>query len=258
MAKKTTPSHPSPRHLDVDRAYRRHHPEQGEVAFQVVLEHTDLHIIAETDLSTTVTETVRRLRAEIKTFITLHPEFSHSLTPVDVSDEAPRIVRIMAEAGRLAHVGPMAAVAGAIAQAVAEEHVSQSPNLLVENGGDVFMHSTRSRVIGLLARPVQGIRLGLTLSPEDFPTALCASSATIGHSLSFGLADMVTVRSSSAAVADAFATALANAISTPEDLKQVAKNAPKLKSRGVEGFFAQLGDEIAVWGNMQLTAIEET
>ncbi len=254
--KKSAPS--SPRHVDVDRTYRRPHvPEHGEVAFQVVLEHTDLHIIAQNDLSEAIAETVRRLRSEIKTYITLHPEFGHSLTPISVPDHTPALIQNMAHAGQVAQVGPMAAVAGAIAQAVADEFVQHSPNILVENGGDVFLHSTKPRIIGLLAKPLNGIRLGVALSANDFPTALCASSATIGHSLSLGQADMVTVRSRSAALADAFATALANTISTPEDLKRLAKMAPKLKPLGVDGIFAQLGDEIAVWGNMQLAAIEE-
>jgi hypothetical protein len=134
--------------------------------------------------------------------------------------------------------------------------VAQSPDFLVENGGDTYLYSTRERVVGLLARPLEGVSLGLRLTPRDFPVSLCASSATIGHSLSFGTAEVVVVRSKSGAVADAVATALGNLIKSPEYLKAAVDAAQVLRPRGVEGFFAQCGEQIAVWGKMELVALE--
>jgi uncharacterized protein len=230
-------------------------PRGGETRFQAVIEETDLHVVAEKDLASEVLGIVRGLRGQLKAYIGIHPEFLTSFVPVDVPDHAPEIVRRMADAVRAFSVGPMAAVAGTIAQFVAEELRGLSPNILVENGGDSFLCSTRERVVGLLPFPDQGMTLGLRLSPGDFPCSLCSSSATIGHSVSFGSADLVVVRSWSGALADAAATALANELRGRHDLCAVLEKAKKLKRKGVQGVFAQCGEDIGVWGEMELIEI---
>jgi uncharacterized protein len=227
-------------------------PRGGEIRFQAVIEETDLLVVAERDLTSEVLDIVRGLRGQLKAYIGIHPEFLTSFVPVDVSDQAPEIVRRMADAGRAFSVGPMASVAGTIAQIVAEELRGLSPNILVENGGDAFLCSTTERVVGLLPFPDQGMTLGLRLSPCDFPCSLCSSSATIGHSISFGSADLVVVRSRSGALADAAATALANELRGRQDLCAVLERAKRLKRKGVQGVFAQCGEDIGVWGEMEL------
>jgi len=241
----------------VHRDYRqRTRPGPGEIGFQCVVEQTDLWIVGRRDVGLDVARFVAELRAGLKNYIVLHPWFQKSLVPVAVGPEAPPLVRAMAEAASACGVGPMAAVAGATAQAVAERFVSQSPDFLVENGGDTYLYSTRERVAGLLAKPLDGVNLGLRLVPRDFPVSLCASSATIGHSLSFGVADVVVVRSKSGALADAAATALGNLITSPEHLKTATAAAQAMRPLGVEGFFAQCGEQVAVWGKMELVALE--
>lgn len=243
-------------HLDSRRAYRESlAPLEGETAFQVTLEQTDLRITAKTDLSREVAAFVHGLRGEIKAYIAAHPDFLESLEPVKVVETAPDIVRAMARAARTCNVGPMAAVAGAVAQAVADHFHKQSPDILVENGGDLYMHSTRERVVALLAEPESGARLGLTLPAGDFPLALCASSATIGHSLSLGTGELTVVRAKEGALADAAATALNNLLRSPRDLRTVTDMARDLP--GVDGVFAQHGAKLAVWGEMELAAIEQ-
>jgi uncharacterized protein len=230
-------------------------PREKEVRFQAVIEETDLLVVARRDLTPEVLEIVRALRGQLKAYIEVHPEFLTNFAPLEVPAEASEIVRRMADAAASFDVGPMAAVAGTIAQMVADELCGRSPNILVENGGDIFMHSTRERVVGLLPFPDQGMTLGLRLSPSDFPCALCSSSATIGHSVSFGSGDLVVVRSRSGSLADAAATSLANALRTRKDLCRVLESAKRLKSRGVQGVFAQLGEDIGVWGEMELIEI---
>jgi len=129
-------------------------------------------------------------------------------------------------------------VAGAIAQAVADRFKDLSPDILVENGGDLYLHSTKPRLAALLAKPVHGARLALNLQTREFPLALCTSSATIGHSLSFGAADLVTVKARSGALADAAATALGNLARTPQSMPLVLERAQELRDqvavRGVD------------------------
>lgn len=243
-------------HLDPSRAYRAGLvPGPGETAFQAVVEESDLYVVARADLRLEVTDFLTTLRAGLKNYILFHPEFRTSLTPVEVSPDAPGIALAMARAARICNVGPMAAVAGAVAQAVADRFQAISPDILVENGGDLYIHSTRERLAALLALPVNGARLALRLGPGDFPVALCGSSARIGPSLSFGAADLVTVKARSGALADAAATTLGNLAQSARVLPQVVARAKELE--GVLGIFAQVEGSMAVWGDMELVALED-
>jgi ApbE superfamily uncharacterized protein (UPF0280 family) len=243
--------------LSPRRSYREAiAPHEGEVAFQVVLEQTDLFVTAERDLSGPMLDHVRGLRGELKSYMLLAPGFRESLSPVPVREGAPLIARRMAEAAEAVNVGPMAAVAGTFAQMVADRFRTESPNIIVENGGDIYMHSTRERLVALLSEPESGARLGLRLKKSDFPVSLCASSATIGPSLSLGRGELVVVRSRSGALADAAATALANLIDTADDLDLLLARAKKFAPLGLEGVFAQAGGKLAVWGKMELVALE--
>ena len=104
---------------------------------------------------------------------------------------------------------------------------------------------------------VQGARLGLRITPASGPSALCGSSATVGHSLSFGAADLVTVRSRSGAIADAAATTLGNLARSPDHLPLVLERAEQMAAVGVTGVFVQIGEQVGVWGDMELAVIEE-
>ncbi|AMK12404.1 UPF0280 family protein [Pseudodesulfovibrio indicus] len=245
------------RHLSAERGYRRMvRAREGEVRFQVGVEQTDLLVVAELDLRDEVAAYVARVRGEIKNWILFHPEFAESLVPVPVPDTAPDVVRAMAEAAAKCGVGPMAAVAGAVAQAVGDAFADRSPNILVENGGDTYLRSTRERVVALLADPGSGAAIGLRLEENAFPVALCASSGTIGHSLSLGSGDLVAVRAEDARFADAAATALANLLDSEADMDRVLRRARELAAEGLQGVFAQYDAKVAAWGDLELVALD--
>nr|WP_287412918.1 UPF0280 family protein [Pseudodesulfovibrio sp.] len=245
------------RHLSTDRIYRDLvQPHSGEVRFQVAMEQTDLLVVAECDLQEDIAAFVRKVRGDLKNWIMFHPEFAESLVPISVSEDAPDIIRDMAQASAVCGVGPMAAVAGAIAQAVGDAFVGRSPNLLVENGGDTYMHSTRERVVALLSEPESGASIGLRLEAGGFPTAICASSGTIGHSLSLGSGDLVAVRARDARFADAAATALCNELRSEDDMDRVLKRAKQFAEYGLEGVFAQYDQKVAAWGDLELVALD--
>ncbi len=238
-------------------------PRTGEIGFQIVVEQTDLWIVAEQDLSEKILNLVHHLRGELKAYMALFPEFGTSLRPVPVSPKASPIIRAMAEATARCNVGPMASVAGAISQFVAEAFAKQSPNLIVENGGDIALYSTRDRVVGLLPDPNSETVLGLKIAAKDFPVCICSSSATIGHSLSLGRGELVAVRSQNGCLADAAATALCNMLQSKKDLDRVLAQAQEWSAPdndnglncGIDGVLAQCGGQIAVWGQMELTGI---
>ena len=114
----------------------------GTTAYRVTQGESDLFI-------RTVGEhrqVAERALAEVRRILTDHlaaqPAFATSLTPLDVPASAPPLIGSMAQASREAGVGPMAAVAGAVAQAVGEALTDHSPQVLVENGGDVYLKLT--------------------------------------------------------------------------------------------------------------------
>jgi len=243
-------------HLNPLRTYRElYAPDKNELGYQVVVEESDLWIVSQVDLKNEILDQVIKLRAQIKAYIDLHPEFLTSLKPVSVPKSAPSIIQKMAHAGELFDVGPMAAVAGAIAHEVAQKFHPLSPNLLVENGGDVYMYSTKDRKIGLLAHPEDNLYLGLLIPKQDFPCTLCSSSATIGHSLSLGQGDLVVVKARDGAIADAAATALNNKLQNRGSLSRVLKTAEEWREKGVSGVFAQLDEHVGIWGDMELITL---
>lgn len=248
---------PLRRHSSDHRDYRlRCHAGQQETVFQVVIEQTDLRITAQRDLSAPAAASVRRLRGQIKAHAELNPTFLAALTPLPTPAEAPPVVQEMYRAAAACGVGPMAAVAGAIAEQVGRELARLSSDVLVENGGDLYLISTRPRTVGLLAVPGQDILVGVPLRPDEFPCSFCASSATIGHSLSFGRGDLAVVRSRNAALADACATALANRLHGSHNLDEVVRAAAALAPFGIDGVFLQVDERVALWGSMELVEIQ--
>jgi len=157
-------------------------------------------------------------RSELKDYILRHEDFLISLEPLLVED-APLIVKMMARAGRKAEVGPMAAVAGTIAQLSMGYLLSEGAKIaIVDNGGDVAINTNKDIIMGLYAgdSSLSG-QIGFKLKHGKTPMGVCTSSGTVGHSISFGRADSVTVFAKEASVADALATSIANEVKGKAD-----------------------------------------
>lgn len=240
---------------DTFRAYRESYAHQQEHMFQVVVEQTDLCIICNQDLREPIFDHVHALRGQIMAFAQLHPTFLTSLEPLPVTSREGSLITAMLKAAQAMQVGPMAAVAGAIAQDVADTFGPQCGDILVENGGDIFIRSAVPRTIGLLPDPAHEMTLGLSLKPEDFPCAICASSASIGHSLSLGKGDLVVTRARSGALADAAATRLCNELQTRKDLRKILELADAFRDQGLLGVMAQCKGQIGIRGEMELIGL---
>jgi len=237
--------------VDPRRVYRGWVAGQGLVAFTVSVAETDLFVAAPRDLSRQALASAAHYRAEVETYIRSHPRFGTSLQPVQPRTDAPDIVRHMAAAAAKVGVGPMAAVAGAIAEAVGTDLLQIVDDVVVENGGDVFVRTRTTRTVGLYAgRSTLTGRLALVVEPEDTPLGICTSSGSFGPSLSFGVADACTVLAPSTSLADAVATALANRIRTSADLGTVLS--PSGIPDGVKGVLAIMGGQAALWGDVRL------
>jgi len=233
------------------RTYRHRVKDERLVAFNIVVRETDLYIRALSDLHRKAYKAVLKYRRMLEGYIERHPDFQTSLEPLSVGRDAPRIVREMAAAAGKVGVGPMAAVAGAIAEFVGKELLDFSPEIIVENGGDIFLKSQHKRVIGIYAgsSPLSG-KIGLEISGEGAPLGICTSSGTVGHSLSFGKADAVVVLAGSASLADAAATAIGNLVSQPDDIPKGIEFAQGIE--GLRGVVIIKDDKLGVGGEVKI------
>lgn len=172
----------------------------------------ETNIILKTDLKAhQLYGFILKERWKLKDYINKHKDFLFSFEPILV-DEAPLIVQMMARAARKAEVGPMAAVAGAISQLSMGYLIKKGAEYVVaDNGGDVALKTDKDVVIGLYSgeSSLSG-EIGFRIKAVKTPLGICTSSGTVGHSISFGWADSVTVFANEASVADALATSIAN------------------------------------------------
>jgi len=239
------------------RTYRHWVKDKDLVSFNVVVKETDLYIRATTNLKRKALRLVLKYRDALERYIERHPSFLTSLEPIAVGDDAPHIITEMAEAATKAGVGPMASVAGAIAEFVGSQLLAFSPEIIIENGGDIYLRSLKKRLIGIYAgkSPLTG-KIGLEIDGQDTPMGICTSSGTVGHSLSFGKADAVVVLSQSATLADAAATAIGNLIIQPSDIPGGIEFAQSID--GLKGVVIIKDNKVGLWGevNIRPTSIE--
>jgi ApbE superfamily uncharacterized protein (UPF0280 family) len=236
------------------RTYRQFIQKDHLVSFQVTVKETDLWIYADRLLADEAKEAVLTVRGYLESYIERYPQFLKTLAPWRVPGPAPRIVTEMADAGALAGVGPMAAVAGAVAEAVGGELLKNSDEVIVENGGDIFIKLNKPFTCGIEAgNSPLSMRFGLRLDAGKESFGICTSSATVGHSLSFGKADAVCVVSPSCTVADAAATAICNQVDSLKGI-QAAINVGK-SIDGVLAIVVIMGDKVGFWGDMELVPL---
>lgn len=233
------------------RNYRLSCRAAGLCGFSAKVKETDLWLMAESDLSRQAVDLIIELRRGLEDYGFARPGFFDSLEPLADDNMAPPLARAMLRAGLAVGTGPMAAVAGAVAQAVAMGLKPLSTAVAVENGGDLYLDTGRDMTIGLAAgeSPFSG-SLGLKMAAEAQPIAVGTSSGTVGHSLSMGRADAATILAKDAALADAAATALGNRIKGPKDLEKALEWAAEVP--GVLGALAVVGESIAAWGDIEL------
>ena len=236
------------------RTYRHWVRSQDLVPFNVVVKETDLHIQALTNLKRKALNLVVKYRNILERYAQRHPSFLISLEPLTVADDAPRIVKSMADSANKVGVGPMASVAGAIAEFVGYGLLDYSPEIIVENGGDIFLKSSKPRQVGIYAgkSPLTG-KIGLEINGADTPLGICSSSGTVGHSLSYGKADAVIALSRSAALADAAATAIGNLIIDSSDIPAGIEFAQGIDD--LLGVVIIKDDNMGLWGEVKIAQI---
>jgi uncharacterized protein len=239
------------------RLYRDWVKNPDLVRFNVIVEESDCQISASTNLENKARRAIQKYRAILKKYIASHPLFLTTLDPFRTEADAPLIVQDMADCGARAGVGPMAAVAGAIAQFTAQDLSRFTPELIIENGGDIYLKSQNERLLGIYAgrSPLSG-KIGIKIAAKLTPLGISTSSGTVGHSLSFGKADAVVILAATATLSDAVATAIGNLILGPEDISAGIEKARQIG--GVKGVLIIKDDQMGIWGDLQIvsTALE--
>jgi len=198
-------------------------------------------------------DTIKRHRLVLENYILRRPDFETALEPIEVEGDSPLVVRKMAKAASIAGVGPMAAVAGVLADLGAESAIMQgAKTVMVENGGEVSIIGEHTFNIQIKAgkSPISG-KIGLKITSKDTPLGIATSSGTFGHALSFGIADAVTVVADNAGLADAASTAICNAVKgkTPEEaIGSGLEVAQRILC--IRGVIIILGEHVGIWGKL--------
>lgn len=234
-----------------ERRYRHAIGHDRLVSFEVRVQETDLFILAESDLSKLAKESLYRIRGPLEGYISQHPQFLHALTPLPSDPLAPPLVREMLAAARATETGPMAAVAGAIAERLGRLLLEESKEIIVENGGDCFLKVDTPVQIGIFAGRSK-LNLAVRIQPGQTPVGICTSSGTVGHSLSLGHADAVTVIAPSTALADAAATSICNQVKHRGDISRALDFGRQIE--GVLGVLVIVGETMGAWGQVELVS----
>lgn len=202
-------------------------------SFRVSHRETDLWVAVDTEsysrgVESFVRDRVIFYRGVLDDHISRHPAFLHSLVPVKAPAGVHPLVRDMSRAARAAGTGPMSAVAGAMAHFITNDIIGSfnAHEVIIENGGDIFMVLSSPATLSVYAgtSPLSE-KTGVAIKPEETPLSVCCSSGTIGHSLSFGVADACMIACRSGALADAYATAFCNMVKDKESVQTVTEKA---------------------------------
>ncbi|MBU2537129.1 MAG: UPF0280 family protein [Proteobacteria bacterium] len=237
------------------RTYRSRVAPGDLISFEVRIRETDLQILAGKELRDKANDAVLLYRSQLESYIARHPQFLTSLAPLPLDPTAPPIVKAMLVAGRAAEVGPMAAVAGAIAEYVGLDLLAAGAGeVVVENGGDIYFCRNQESVVGIFAgtSPLSN-RVGVKIAASRLPIGICTSSGTVGHSLSLGKADSVTVLAKDTALADAVATMAGNAVLPGKSLDSALAKASAVP--GILGVIIIRGEELGAWGEVELVPL---
>lgn len=215
-----------------------------------------IHI--KTDRKEAIQEVIKEVKHHIKVlqeYVRRNPLFQYSLEPIDEDPDAPSIIRLMIEASRAAGVGPMASVAGAIADLGLNKLLEVGAGVaVIENGGEIAAYTSGKEIVVSISTNEDSLsgKIGLLITREDSPLGIATSTGRANQQVvSFGAADSVIVVAENAAIADAAATSICNAVVGGDALKSISKGMERTRSiRGVRGAIILYNGYIGLIGRM--------
>lgn len=210
----------------IRRTYREHFGQNRWKHFFAKHKETDLWIGVDgksfhRDMTAFTDRLIRQLREEMDAYLQKDPGYAKALVPYAPLPEAPAIFQAMSGVTDKSLIGPMSAVAGAVAKEVGEKLKAEFGvrEVIVENGGDIYADIEEDMDISVFAgaSPLSE-KVGLHIEAAYAPLGICTSSGTVGPSLSFGKADAVMIVCRDTLLADTYATAFANTVQSAEDI----------------------------------------
>lgn len=233
-----------------ERFYRV--PCVSKFRYEVVYKESDIYVGASSAIEERIIKDILcRYYRQIEDYGKNNPEFFTSLFPIKPDAEAPLIAREMLKSSEISGIGPFSAVAGAIAWFLGRELLTYSKDVIVENGGDLFLSPGKDFCIGLyLGQGFNPSVLNVRLDKRETPFGVASSSAVMGHSLSFGRADLVTVIADDSISADTFATAFANKVKSSADVPGIISLAGSYPF--IRGIVAAVEGKVTIWGDIVL------
>ncbi len=231
----------------------RNYAKDNEYKFNVTIKESDLYFISDKNIKKQAYLELIKLRKIIEKHIKERPTFYTSLKPLNLPDyDIHEMIKEMYLAAQKADVGPFASIAGVIAEFIGKKLLKFCNEIIVENGGDIYINTKKDRIIRIYCEKIKN--LGIKISKEIQPISICSSSSKIGHSISFGSADLVVVISKKGAIADAFATSICNKIKNLNDLQKTINN---VNEDNIQGIIAICNKKIAIKGKINFIKIGE-
>lgn len=224
----------------------------GKHSLEVAYKESDLFVATDTKVDIKLLHKIlEKYYCQIEEYIKQNPQFLTSLSPLRQDERAPLIVQDMLKVSQATAVGPFASVAGAIALYVGRELLTYCQEVIIENGGDLFLKINSDKRLGVYLGDrydLQNITLKIHKQQTDF--GIASSSAFIGPSLNFGKADLAMVIAKDAILADGFATALSNRIKEEKDVAGVMDSAKN--NELIQGLLVFFEGKIFLWGEFSL------
>lgn len=218
---------------------------------RIVMGETCVDVTADARFLRLAEPAAAEARRAVESRIAEDPFFGTTYSPYPASPGDHPVVRSMCEASVAASVGPMAAVAGAIASHVVEAmREAGCAYAIADNGGDVTVLSDREISVGIGTGDPGMPAFAISVGPTDGIVGVCSSSARVGHSVSLGGSDVCTVVAEDVALADACATALGNMAGSGADLGESAERIRSIP--GVVGCLAVAGGKVSVCGDIRI------
>jgi uncharacterized protein len=237
-----------------ERTYRQISKPDDLLCYEVTYKESDLFCCTSVDLATIIKDRVLYYRNQLETYIRQRPEFHMSLSPIQFDPFAPKIAKEMMTASSHVGVGPMACVAGAMAEFIGRDITPLSDEYIIENGGDISMLTRKERNVVIYANDSPySRRIGVAVKPAGKSLGICTSSATVGPSLSLGRADAVCIFAESALFADGLATRLGNSVHKADDISRAIEDGQQFPQ--VKGILVIMGKNLGAWGDIDLIEV---
>jgi len=221
---------------------------------EVSFKESDLLICSDKEIASEIARGILiKYYEQIEEYVMKNPLFLTSLSSLEIDQTAPPIIKEMLENSNVTGIGPFSAVAGAVAQYVGEELLNYCQELIVENGGDIFLKINEDKIIGVyLGQEFKINNLNLKIKKRSRAFGVASSSSSLGHSLNFGKADLVSVVAKNIIIADSFATAISNRIKKVEDVDKILAEAKN--KLPIEGLLVAFGEKIFLWGDLEVSS----